>query len=104
MKFTIKKPEESIISLARKIGYIPKEVVGEELNLVKQIRGDKYPRFHIYLKEDRERNLLFFSLHLDQKKPSYAGSHAHSGEYAGKVVEDEAERIKQTIDSLGEIL
>ena len=100
MKFITKKPNESIINLVRKIGYIPKEVVGEEFNLVRQIHGRAYPRFHIYLKEDREKNLLFFNLHLDQKKPSYAGSHAHSGEYTGKVVEDETERIKKIIENM----
>ena len=100
MRFTIKKPKESIINLARKLGYMPKEIVGDELNLVKQIRGDKYPRFHLYLKKNKDKNILFFNLHLDQKKPSYAGTSAHSGEYAGKIVEDEAARIKQIIENM----
>ncbi|OGZ17921.1 MAG: hypothetical protein A2Z78_01810 [Candidatus Nealsonbacteria bacterium RBG_13_36_15] len=100
MKFTTKKPKESITTLARKLGYIPKEIVGDEFNLVRQIRGNKYPRFHLYLKEDRERNLLFLNLHLDQKRPSYVGTPAHGGEYTGKVVEDETERIKQIIENM----
>lgn len=100
MRFTAKKPKESTISLARKLGYIPKEIVGDEFNLIRQIRGDKYPRFHLYLKEDHKRNLLFFNLHLGQKKPSYVGASAHSGEYIGKIVKKEAKRIKQIIDNM----
>jgi len=34
---------------------------------------------------------------LDQKKPIYQGTPAHSGEYEGKVVEEETERIKQIL-------
>ena len=36
---------------------------------------------------------FIFSLHLDQKKPIYEGTHAHNGEYFGPVVETEADRI-----------
>ncbi|MBX4201167.1 hypothetical protein KW786_03530 [Candidatus Parcubacteria bacterium] len=38
-----------------------------------------------------------FSLHLDQKKPSYEGSAGHSGDYDGDVVEGEVERIKNLL-------
>lgn len=34
------------------------------------------------------------NLHLDQKQPSYQGSHAHSGEYKGALIEVEVARIK----------
>lgn len=50
-----------------------------------------YPRFHIYMKT--EDNQLTIDLHLDQKKPSYAGSNAHGGEYDGPQVEKELQRI-----------
>jgi hypothetical protein len=43
---------------------------------------------------------LSFTIHLDMKQPSYAGSAAHSGEYNGPVVEDEAERIKRLVETL----
>ena len=52
---------------------------------------DFYPRFHIYLKDVDGQPVM--GLHLDQKKPSYPGAHAHSGEYDGTVVEQEAARI-----------
>jgi len=42
---------------------------------------------------------LEFRLHLDQKKPTYSGSHAHAGEYSGTTVEDEAKRIQQILNS-----
>lgn len=57
-----------------------------------------YPRFHIYI--DQRNNSLSFNLHLDEKKPSYQGYHAHSGEYEGDVVQAEAERIKGYLQNL----
>ena len=56
-----------------------------------------YPRFHIYLKEENDN--LIFNLHLDQKRPIYKGVAAHAGEYDGKIVEEEAERIKEILSS-----
>jgi len=53
--------------------------------------SDFYPRFHIYVKDVEGKDII--NLHLDQKKPSYAGSTAHSGEYDGPLIEQEARRI-----------
>ena len=39
-----------------------------------------------------------FNLHLDQKKPTYEGHVAHSGEYDGELVEEEAERIRRILE------
>jgi excinuclease UvrABC nuclease subunit len=83
------------VAVARDIGYVIIDTNGNENNLVRKLHGDNYPRFHIYLKQTGEN--LIFSLHLDQKKPSYSGSHAHSGEYFGPVVEAEADRIKEIL-------
>ncbi len=58
--------------------------------------ADQYPKFHVYA--HKEGDTLFVNLHLDQKKPTYAGVTAHSGEYDGEIVEQEAERIKALID------
>lgn len=63
---------------------------------VKRLRGDFYPRFHVYLETDKD-NRNFISLHLDQKKASYEGSHAHSAEYDGSVVETEGKRLQGLI-------
>ena len=57
--------------------------------------GGLYPRFHAYL--DRSDRGFTVNLHLDQKRPSYRGQTAHSGEYEGEVVEREVERIKKVI-------
>lgn len=56
-----------------------------------------YPRFHIYIKNISEQEVEI-SLHLDMKKPSYAGTTAHSGEYDGELVDREAQRIKNISD------
>ena len=54
--------------------------------------GRFYPRFHAYLELTGSETKL--NLHLDMKKPSYGGNAAHSGEYEGELVENEAQRIK----------
>jgi hypothetical protein len=98
MEFEIKNIQENVADVARKIGYIiidSKEY--NEYNMVRRLDFNNYPRFHIYLKHAGNR--FIFSLHLDQKQPSYAGSHAHSGEYEGPVVREEVDRIKQNLIS-----
>ena len=96
MDFTIKNIQESIVGVARSLGYVIIDTKDNgEYNLVRKIHGDNYPRFHIYLRQAG--NDFHFSLHLDQKKPIYEGTHAHNGEYFGPVVETEADRIKETL-------
>jgi hypothetical protein len=60
-------------------------------------RGN-YPRFHVYV--EVQENLPVLRLHIDQKKPVYAGAHAHNAEYDGEVVAREAERIKSVLTNL----
>ena len=96
MEFTLQNIKETVVGVARKIGYVIIDSrENGEYNLVKKLTGHNYPRFHVYLKVMGNR--FIFNLHLDQKHPSYEGSHAHSGEYAGPVVEDEAERIQHAL-------
>jgi len=97
MEFTIINKTENVVGIARSIGYViidSKE--NNQYNLVRKLNYDNYPRFHIYLKQQGDR--FIFSLHLDQKAPIYKGTHAHNGEYAGPVVEDEADRIKEILE------
>ncbi|TSC96732.1 MAG: Uncharacterized protein Athens071426_460 [Parcubacteria group bacterium Athens0714_26] len=54
--------------------------------------GRFYPRFHIYT-QDLFSQEIEINLHLDMKKPSYEGMSAHSGEYDGELVSNEAQRI-----------
>lgn len=75
----------------RPLGYTPKG----ELNCVRPLLGQAYPRLHIYLKQTGEK--IVFNLHLDQKKPSYEGETAHSGDYDSETVRGEAERIRQKV-------
>lgn len=86
--------KDNVYNLIRKIGYHfqEKDEKNQELIFVRRLNGSDYPRFHLYIKKEEE--ILFFDLHLDQKKPSYKGVHAHSGEYEGEIIENEAERIK----------
>lgn len=88
--------------LMRKAGYgfeRKNKKTGEEV-FGRRIRGSEYPKFHVYAKKDGD--TLVVNLHLDQKKPVYEGVTAHSGEYEGEVIEQEAERIKITINKRGQ--
>lgn len=76
----------------RKAGYSPftDPVTGDE-SFVLRLTTEYYPRFHVYIEEERGNTVI--SLHLDQKKPSYGSGHAHGGEYDGPVIEKEMMRI-----------
>ncbi len=83
----------------RHIGYKPIGTSPEgQLNCVRPLGAD-YPRFHAYVKvltltnSASESQGFEFNLHLDQKRPSYEGATAHSGEYDGPTVLAEKERI-----------
>jgi len=99
MEFKIakKKIADNIDVAMRATGYhkIHHSGANEQLNFTKSLSQAGYPRFHIYLKENKTDYI--FSLHLDQKKPIYKGVVAHSGDYDGVVVEEEAQRIVKKI-------
>jgi len=101
MDFVIKNIKENIAGVARKIRYVIIDSrENGQYNLVRKLAGDNYPRFHAYVKSfgvAQDKLNFEFSLHLDQKQPSYKGSHAHSGEYEGPVIEDEADRIRELL-------
>lgn len=104
MEFQITNLKKSINDLMRTIGYQPAYFQKPgEISIVRQLTRNDYPRFHLYIKEnrvpiDRSMGMSFnFSLHLDQKKPSYEGQTGHSGDYDGSVVDGEAERIKSLL-------
>lgn len=90
MKFTIKNPGGSIITLLRKANYS-----SVKNSFIKPLGKAGFPRFHAYITQEKDN--LIFNLHLDQKKPVYKGTSAHSGEYNSPIVEQEAERIKQIL-------
>lgn len=91
MKFAIKNTGENTTNLMRKIGYL----FQKENQFVRPLGRSGYPRFHLYIEKNNDE--LILNLHLDQKRPVYKTAHDHAAEYEGKVVETEAERIKQIL-------
>ncbi len=79
--------------LIRRCGYARIKNRNGEFSYVRRLRGYRYPRFHIYIKDN------YFNLHLDQKAPIYNGQSAHNADYEGEVIEKETERIKQFINN-----
>ena len=100
MKFTINLSGKTIHTFMRSCGYAPAYSSGgaDESVFQRLLGGREYPKFHAYCTVSEDPKSATINLHLDQKKPSYAGSHAHNAEHTGSVVEAEAARIQ----SLGE--
>lgn len=110
MDLVISQPTESVIGLVRRCGYAPHPADGQ--SFIRRAGPNPYPRFHIYVVPENpstptrpeegetksgQSGGIRLRLHLDQKKPSYEGSAAHSGEYDSEVVAREMERIKKTL-------
>jgi len=91
MKISIKNTGENTTNLMRRIGYF----FQKENQFVRPLGRSGYPRLHLYIEKNNDE--LILNLHLDQKRPAYKTAHDHAAEYEGKVVETEAERIKQTL-------
>ncbi len=89
MKFSIKR-KDNTTNMIRRIGYHFKK--GGDPSFYRPLSRGDFPRFHIYLKEKTDE--IIFNLHLDQKRPIYNKTTAHSGEYDSDVVKKEAHRIK----------
>jgi len=84
----------------RRLGYATfMDPFTKRLSFTKRLTTGNYPRFHVYLEKDKT-GRTYISLHLDQKKPSYAGAHAHSAEYDGPTVEREGSKIQRSIHAL----
>ncbi|MFA6536980.1 MAG: hypothetical protein WCT18_01120 [Patescibacteria group bacterium] len=96
MKFHFPLRSQNPRELIRRAGYgewYDREF--DTLSYTKKLGVDNYPRFHIYVTEMSDR--FEIDLHLDQKQASYLKGHAHSGEYDGSQVEEEARRITAVI-------
>jgi len=91
------KLDQTMPQLLRQLGYsfLADKRTGQE-SFIRTLGGNFYPRFHLYTEEDGDKIIL--NLHLDQKRPSYAGTHAHNAEYEGEVVENEIIRMKQLLN------
>ncbi|MCF7820459.1 MAG: hypothetical protein K9M44_03250 [Candidatus Pacebacteria bacterium] len=71
-----------------------------QVSYVKRLGADFYPRLHLYVNELE--SFYVFSMHLDQKKASYSGQTAHSGEYDNDLVKAELLKLKNTLKIGGE--
>lgn len=95
MRFTIPTPPDGIRTRILRASYHEhRDPHTGKTSFSHRLGSYHYPRFHLYITEGATEVLC--DLHLDQKQPSYAGSHMHAGEYDGDTVEREAERL-QTI-------
>lgn len=99
MKIIIEKALDSPLNILRRSGYafLRKDERTGELSFIKRVSNGDYPRFHVYAKQDEKGNVQV-NLHLDQKKASYEGTSAHSGEYESSEnqwLEKEAEIIRR---------
>ena len=101
MTIVIKKNfTENSRNLMRDCGYL--EIFDRKtgkFSFVRKLRGDFYPRFHVYINKEGA-GLLQLNMHLDMKKPTYEGFTAHSGEYDGDLVSNEGARIRGILESL----
>ena len=96
MKSIINGPfRNNIYNLMRDAGYHfqYEDAKTKELSFSRPKSG--FPRFHLFIKTMG--NDLSLSLHLDQKKPVYEGTTAHSGDYDEPAVNTEMARLKQEI-------
>ncbi len=103
MDITLKKPlPDNPRNVLRRAGYSEHyDPRAQKTSYAIRLGSGRYPRFHCYYKETD--TTVSFSLHIDQKEASYEGAdHMHSGEYDGKLVEDEMGRIRRWAAAPGE--
>jgi hypothetical protein len=99
MKFKFPLKNQLPPDLIRQCGYgLWHDEEYDKVSFTRKLGGGNYPRFHVYLQEFA--NYFEVDLHLDQKQPSYGVGHAHSADYGGEVVENEARRITQVISDI----
>ena len=97
MKIIIENINENPANALRRCGYHfeRQHTATGEISAARNLGAGGFPRFHAYLKVVGSD--LHINLHLDQKRPIYRGTSAHGGEYEGKLLEQEADRIKSTL-------
>ncbi|MEK7452164.1 MAG: hypothetical protein AAB664_02405 [Patescibacteria group bacterium] len=85
-------------NIMRRFGYGELRKWNGETSYAKRVSAANFPRYHAYI-EDKSEGLQI-NLHVDQKEASHEGSHAHSGEYDGPLVEAEMAYFTKAITSL----
>jgi len=93
MDIIYKKPlKQNSPTILRKAGYIPiRDRKSGKESFVLKIRGDRYPRFHLYVEEEAEERTKWH-LHLDNKEHGW-GSKRHDADYDSPEVKSETERL-----------
>ncbi|OHA64705.1 MAG: hypothetical protein A2940_01985 [Candidatus Wildermuthbacteria bacterium RIFCSPLOWO2_01_FULL_48_29] len=103
MKFSINLSGKTLYTFMRECGYAPAFAPrkpaaagggGQESAFHRFLAGRSYPKFHAYCAPAQDAKTAIINLHLDQKQASYKGSHAHSAEHEGPLLDEEAARIK----------
>lgn len=97
MKLFFENQKDTPLNILRRLGYafLRRDERTGELSFVRRAGAGDYPRFHIFARQDEKGNINL-NLHLDQKRASYQGSSAHSGEYGDEgVLKVEAGRINK---------
>ena len=99
MRLEIKNFTQNLTDKMRSAGYHydGQDPKTKELRFYRSLSAGLYPRFHIYGTWQKETKTLSLNFHLDQKAPVYEGAKAHSGDYEGPVIEQEAERLKSLL-------
>lgn len=87
---------ENVHVLIQRAGYAVHRS-SSELSYTKRLGGALYPRFHVY--PEVQGDAIRLNLHLDMKQHTYEGFSRHQGEYDGRRVEQEMERLATHIVS-----
>lgn len=100
---------DTALTFMRRAGYGYQKEGSGEIAFVRRVGSGPFPRYHAYVTEAADgrgetskRSLqlaagslqLVINLHVDQKAPTYQRGRAHSGEYDGQLVEQEAARLR----------
>ena len=91
---------ENARRMIRSLGY--GEIVNRSgvVSYTRRLAGAPFPRFHVYI--DQTDTGFRVNMHLDQKAACYDDHTAHSGEYEGDIVAQEAVRITAHVQTFAE--
>ncbi len=98
MDILFQKPlKKTSYAILREAGYIPivDRVTGKQSYVLK-ISGGRYPRFHVYIEEEKD-DLVKIHLHLDHKQHGW-GERLHDTEYDGEDIDVESARIERWLE------
>ena len=93
MKFTIPNNlTHNTQFILRQAGYLYIfDKISQHGSFVRELTRERYPRFHLYIMENKEE--ITFDLHLDQAQARYQGQKAHRADYETEEVKVELTRI-----------